>query len=393
MKVLTTSTLIMASKQLEVVDNVNDSAPNVDKKDKHRHRRDDSKHRSPLMDLHRGSEASTSNVASNVVDVQSIAQQVSLALAPSLAAIVKAQLEPLTEDLNVMRTEVASMSQFLENTDESIPDDVTPDATLMDFSTIFNAEDSNTLDNSSVESTNIVELDATEQVLRDVEDLVKCGEEKGPAVDQRIADIISNAFKAKIQPKELKDYLLKFKLPNNISIAAPLVPENVRSKLSRQGKVRDGEFMAIQKTMINAIVPLVYNFEASLKDKNTVAAMQMFDSIRLIVISIKKLNDQRYNAMKFALPDGWKGLCEKEYPFSEQLFGSNIADTIKDISEEKRLDRLLTTNVGNKSKNAFRQSNFRAGNSQANYNNKSFFQRKPQFKGNTKNWNTNYKRK
>ena len=186
-----------------------------------------------------------------------------------------------------------------------------------------------------------------------------------------MANIINKIAVQKMDPAKRQTALDKYNRPENCDfLGVTRVNPEVWDTLSKHTRSQDVKFQRIQTSIIKGLIPLVQLADQLAKpttgstcadaqasqgqggpgssvapDVNKAEMLkQLIDGIALIADGNVELNLRR---REFMLDDGsvnpeYKTLCSSHVPFSKQLFGDDLTQRVKDITETRKLGRNIS---------------------------------------------------
>ena len=216
----------------------------------------------------------------------------------------------------------------------------------------------------------------------------------GPDIDAGLAGLVHQMLSVKISSNGTKERCEKFPKPKNCKFLEQLkVNPEVWTVLGKHLRRQDLILQESQKLLLKSSIPVIKAIEVIHKskvDKIPVDHLELIktlcDSVAFVGASNFGLVKARQDFIKPALPSKWKGLCFAPEKLPEKfLFGDNLSDRMKEISETNKLTNSFssqpgTSLSGNKGRLSFgktRQFRFRG------------FHSAPYFRGNWRalNWN------
>ena len=178
------------------------------------------------------------------------------------------------------------------------------------------------------------------------------GEKTSQSVAQSIAGIINKRFDKGLSDEKLKQRLDKYTRPKNCqNLQVPTINPKVWKKyVPPTMKQHDLKLAMVQRTIVKATAALVQSTQMILKAykkgtftdktcKDQIYA-QNGDAMALLGHMCCEVSMRRQFSIHPYLPKHLKGLCSDSVPVTNQLFGDNIAASVK---EAKELDKLINT--------------------------------------------------
>ncbi len=186
--------------------------------------------------------------------------------------------------------------------------------------------------------------------LDDIAATLSLKEPLGPAVRDKLANVIKRHFFEEKTKTSIKDMLTKHLLPSNLdTITTTRVNTEVWRALPQKTKECDLEYVEIQKPLVAALRPLTL-LMSKLQQHSKTFSKEEYDAIinmasdvaALICSANREINMKRRKAIKPALVGDYKSLCSSQVPITEHLFGDKLHDNITDIATTSKISNSLT---------------------------------------------------
>jgi hypothetical protein len=168
----------------------------------------------------------------------------------------------------------------------------------------------------------------------------RCGKssgEFGPTLLQNVSYGFSKTAAQPLTKESRTNIRDKIKVPENCKeFIVPRVNTEIWKLLPAQAKIQDIEQQQIQQTLSAGLSSLAYiaNNVATNKDKipkEVVSSIikQSMDSANLLGDQFQSISTQRRYEMKKFLNPEVSGICSGNFPASEYLFGTDLAENLK----------------------------------------------------------------
>lgn len=164
------------------------------------------------------------------------------------------------------------------------------------------------------------------------------GPEKGPAISQSLAILINTACTS---PCATDSIVEKYKIPSNCEkLVSPLVNSEIWKLMPKSSQSYDKSFAEIQNLVATGVVPIIELFKLVKPHviDNQEAKTLFSDVITLLGQVQFQLSIKRRYMIRPNLKKKYQALCNIATPISTQLFGDDLAKSIKNCE--------TTVNVG-----------------------------------------------
>jgi hypothetical protein len=171
------------------------------------------------------------------------------------------------------------------------------------------------------------------------------------------------------EPAQLKAIIDRHPPPRNLpALCAPTINNELYVGLSRQVRARDQTNARTQQQLAAAVAPLAAilaelagskaAIERALPGRYQSWKAALTDSLQLISRSIWDLTMRRREGIRPSLTCATRGLCSKDAPVSQQLFGDNLSEEIRRRQATSRITIAATSSqpAGSRRQPHFRQA-------------------------------------
>ena len=178
------------------------------------------------------------------------------------------------------------------------------------------------------------------------EDLFKDCEDCGPKVHDGMAKRIDNACTKKPAKEQFSKIQASDLRPENCEyLKVPRVNPELWDDLLDKVKSRDVGFQAFQKDLIKGIVPVASLLSKLVEAKKNKAQSipvagaynLAIDALTLLGNSVFEFSMKRREMLKSEVAPGFKSLCRESQPITTMLFGDELPQNIRDISQVKSM--------------------------------------------------------
>ncbi len=163
----------------------------------------------------------------------------------------------------------------------------------------------------------------------------------GPAVNVKLAATIKRAMQVASSPKNIKELSAKYVKPENCeSVRAPLVNMELWKNLTENYQQNDKLLAANHRSVSKAMLPIIQIMNSCLeedKDGNDKVFDMACDAFQLLSHSHRDMTAIRRQMLKPAVARQYQKLCTAKTPISEFLFGDDLQQQMKNLSETNKL--------------------------------------------------------
>ena len=164
----------------------------------------------------------------------------------------------------------------------------------------------------------------------------------GPAINNNLAKTINQGLTQTFDLKQELERADQFKTPENCEmLAVPKLNEELflEESINPSYKKNDSILQKNQLLLTKGMIPLVKMMNVMLTKQT--GNEELFDlaseSVRLLALSHRDLSNIRRKFIKPAIDKRYQRLCDPSVPVTSQLFGDDLDEQLKSISNRKRL--------------------------------------------------------
>jgi hypothetical protein len=200
-------------------------------------------------------------------------------------------------------------------------------------------------------------------LLQELETQLAGSEEKGSPIKQKLADIASARWGAKLDPDKLKTILDRHLQPENCTdVVVPRVNSEIWAQMSTSKKNDDLQSSRLQQSLQKSAFALLKvtdiilqynanNSKANKPDIDPTVVKDCIDIIALLGHAAGDLTKMRRENIKSVFKHEFRSLCSDHTSMNSQLlFGNDLAQRVRDAKETSKLGNTLAvsknTNVG-----------------------------------------------
>jgi len=200
------------------------------------------------------------------------------------------------------------------------------------------------------------EFDPTERILSQeinlesselpYEDLFKDTEDCGAKVNEGVAKRVNSACTKRPAKEQFSLIQKKYLRPENCDfLKAPRVNPELWDDLQDKTKSRECSFQSFQKNLIKGITPVVQLaskvVDAKKSKEDTISLNDVYDltvdALTLLGNSVYEFSMKRREMLKSEVAPAYKSLCHESQPITTMLFGDELPQSIRSISQVKRM--------------------------------------------------------
>ena len=178
---------------------------------------------------------------------------------------------------------------------------------------------------------------------------LKLEESPAPSLSEDLATMVRKCAREKPSEeaaKLLQDKAAEYGVPGNCTeLAVPRVEDLVWDQLDMQTRTRDAALQGLQQRLLRGLTAVAQAMDAIVaKDEERHYESEvrtLSDAIRFIGATNVDLCIKRRELIKPALNSEFKRICSASTPITDNLFGDNLPQQVKDIVETNRLKHKL----------------------------------------------------
>ena len=164
----------------------------------------------------------------------------------------------------------------------------------------------------------------------------------GPAISEKIANVLNNILASGLNEQAIKRRKENIHRPTNSKLLAQTrVNPEIWDIAKKQTRSMDARLQALQDTLIKGLIPLAdmtgkvgesLDSGAVMPTKETLWEA-LSNSLLLVAAANHSLNICRRDLFKPDLDDSYKALCNNKHPIGSELFGDDLAERLKTVTE------------------------------------------------------------
>ena len=174
----------------------------------------------------------------------------------------------------------------------------------------------------------------------------------GARVDEDIAELLGSLFRTGFPEEKLKDKMNSYLRPENVDRLVPVkVNPVIWDGLGAQNRSQDLKMQKVHSPLIKALIAATEAAGGLKKQVQSLPELdvilkKLFDSIIFMVAASKELNLRRRELLKPAINKEYGHLCSSNVPITDELFGADLSQQVKDIAELNKVSQQLRVNRG-----------------------------------------------
>lgn len=173
----------------------------------------------------------------------------------------------------------------------------------------------------------------------------------GPAISEKIANVLNNILASGLNDQATKRRKENIHRPTNSTLLAQTrVNSEIWDIAKKPTRSMDARLQALQDTLIKGLIPLAdmtgkvgesLDSGAAMPTKETLWEA-LSNSLLLVAAANHSLNICRRDLFKTDLDDSYKALCNNKHPIGSELFGDDLAERLKTVTESNKAAKQLT---------------------------------------------------
>jgi hypothetical protein len=169
--------------------------------------------------------------------------------------------------------------------------------------------------------------------------------ECGPPVNETLATAVQNSINVNFDQEKGKKLADAIEYPENCSLLAPpKVNEEIwhDSFISKPLRIQDCGLQNIQLFIGKAMVPMINMMDSMLESdsqESTKWFNQAFEAVELLTFAHRDVTNNRRKLLKPALKPEFGKFCAPKTPVTNHLFGDNLSERVKSITDMKKLGK------------------------------------------------------
>ena len=174
-------------------------------------------------------------------------------------------------------------------------------------------------------------------------------EKNGPKVNPKLAELVKDILKSKLTDKKKSEIIERNLKPENCDLlTVPRVNKEVWN-IMFSSKQKDLLLQKDQKTLIAAIIPIVYSVEKliSADEKQSRPDIDeivndLRDAVTLLTNTSQEMSYKRRDNIRKDIGDKYKAMCSRSTEITENLFGDNVEEQMKTIDKTSNLGKSMS---------------------------------------------------
>lgn len=181
------------------------------------------------------------------------------------------------------------------------------------------------------------------------------GDKTGAPVQEKVASLVGNICSNKLSATKHKEMCEKYERPNNVDLLQTTqVNKLVWDHVNLQTRTRDLKLQKIQLSNIKAMTALtvIVNDIMSGKgglEKETILS-KLTDALAMMGTANINFNHIRRELFKPEIKAEYRNLCSKSTPITTLLFGDDVSQQVRDISDANKMSRRCLTPYGGRTR-------------------------------------------
>ena len=172
-------------------------------------------------------------------------------------------------------------------------------------------------------------------------------EHVGPAIDGDLASLVDKIMREKANEDKITDLKKQHETPENCTtLSETKVNQGAWNNLNESARSTDLKFQKVQKTLVKGIVIIVTEVDKLMGNSGPQnvddAVGSLKEGVLLLANANQELNYRRRELMRPQLNANYRHLHSASNPVTSLLFGDDLPNAVKDISDTNRLSSKLT---------------------------------------------------
>ncbi len=193
--------------------------------------------------------------------------------------------------------------------------------------------------------------DDLDTIARAVHAQFELDDDTGPPINASVRDMMEKLFRKTVPDAVMKNKMDMIKCPDNCEyLIVPKLNPEIWAVLKSGVRNREIRTQKLQRKIIKAITMVAHSLD-SLTEHNLgrnakpadipTLIKNLFGVIGILSSASQELNQFRNDEIKPVLPQKFKPLCSSQHPVTANLFGDDLAKSVKDLNETSRLSSNL----------------------------------------------------
>ena len=189
------------------------------------------------------------------------------------------------------------------------------------------------------------------QLLNDTLNDFSNDEKVGKDVSDNLAKFVNNMLTSQMAINKRNDLFDKYPRPGNCQLKFPTVNDVIYEQcIGGYGRSNDVKLHSIQKLILKGLTPIVTFTNDVLSGKDMPEKKELsqvlLDAVALLASSSYSLSQYRRLNLKHYLKQEYQSLCTPKTKLTDQLFGDDVVNNIKSLSEGKKMASMVSANSG-----------------------------------------------
>lgn len=190
------------------------------------------------------------------------------------------------------------------------------------------------------------------EFLKDLEDSYAEKVQFGPAVSEKLGELVNNAIDRPLRDESFKLLEEKHQTPSNCTrMGVPKVNKELWQAF-RTARPADLAMQTCQKYMAMAMVPIVKTLDIFVNNGDKEEVKQLTkDAFRILAQGMNANTNKRKDLIRPSIPTKYRKVCGNDVLPSEFLFGDNLEERVDDVEKEEKRSNKLSGHTNNNRNN------------------------------------------
>ncbi|WAR12563.1 POL-like protein [Mya arenaria] len=182
-------------------------------------------------------------------------------------------------------------------------------------------------------------------IFEDIAAALSLSEAKGSPVSGPLASLTEKIIDKTMEDKKRNDLADKYPVPDNVTkLNPPKVNPEIWRIIEAKTRSKDGKLQKIQQFTLRAMVPIMQVIDCLVAGRDCQESLnfdelvtKLVDAVALTAVGNADANACRRESIKRDLNEEYQVICSNTNPVTQMLFGDNITDQLKSITESNKI--------------------------------------------------------
>lgn len=182
-------------------------------------------------------------------------------------------------------------------------------------------------------------------IFEDIAAALSLSEAKGSPVSGPLASLTDKIIDKTMEDKKRNDLADKYPVPENVTkLNPPKVNPEIWRIIEAKTRSKDVKLQKIQQFTLRAMVPIMQVIDSLVAGRDCKESLnfdelvtKLVDAVALTAVGNADANACRRESIKRDLNEEYQAICSNTNPVTQMLFGDNITDQLKSITESNKI--------------------------------------------------------